>query len=479
MSDRLGGLLPPEPPPARVAKTQVRHLVVVIPGIGGSALRSADGRPLWAVSPGVVRKPLRRLEELTGHAERLADPDFSDGVEAYDLMALPIPGLTRLLGGYRDLRNSLFAEFALVNGLTYMEFPYDWRRPIARNAVLLGERIEHRLRVVKSRYENAEVVLVGHSMGGLVAREYLEHHGGAQVVRKLITLGTPYRGAVKALDFLVNGPKVAHIRFRSLAEALGTVPSVYELLPIYPVIWVEGARAAALRSVTDVTRELPILDATKVADAVRFLAALNESDHPLRTHPLVGFGSPTVQQAVLESRDLTASRKADRLPPDYQSDGGDGTVPSIAAFPRSGERAGQLPAYQNQTHGGLVTGRDSLGALVRTLRAALKDGPVLDPGERAPGGQTSAPQQRAIGIDVADFYDRDEPVRIAGRASLWPPQREIRCRVDESGLGERVVLEDDGSFCIDLGWLAEGVYRLDLVDGRAGDVLISDVVEVG
>ncbi|MCX7177403.1 MAG: alpha/beta fold hydrolase [Proteobacteria bacterium] len=43
----------------------------------------------------------------------------------------------------------------------------------------------------------ARVVLVGHSMGGLVARAYLRRYGEERVAR-LITLGTPHQGSVLA-----------------------------------------------------------------------------------------------------------------------------------------------------------------------------------------------------------------------------------------------------------------------------------------
>lgn len=41
----------------------------------------------------------------------------------------------------------------------------------------------------------AQVVLVGHSMGGLTARRYVQLHGPARVA-KIITLGTPHHGAI-------------------------------------------------------------------------------------------------------------------------------------------------------------------------------------------------------------------------------------------------------------------------------------------
>src|SRR3989442_7032 len=42
------------------------------------------------------------------------------------------------------------------------------------------------------------VHLVGHSLGGLVARWYVQESGGAKSVDHCITLGTPHRGTLAA-----------------------------------------------------------------------------------------------------------------------------------------------------------------------------------------------------------------------------------------------------------------------------------------
>jgi triacylglycerol esterase/lipase EstA (alpha/beta hydrolase family) len=54
-----------------------------------------------------------------------------------------------------------------------------------------------------------QVVIVGHSMGGLVARAYLRRWGAAKV-RRVITVGTPHQGSVLAHVF--PGRSLAEMR---------------------------------------------------------------------------------------------------------------------------------------------------------------------------------------------------------------------------------------------------------------------------
>jgi triacylglycerol esterase/lipase EstA (alpha/beta hydrolase family) len=63
-------------------------------------------------------------------------------------------------------------------------------------AAQLHERIER----IRSATGAERVVLVAHSMGGLVARAYLRRFGGGRVGR-LITIGTPHHGSVLAYTF--------------------------------------------------------------------------------------------------------------------------------------------------------------------------------------------------------------------------------------------------------------------------------------
>ncbi|MCX5385142.1 alpha/beta fold hydrolase [Streptomyces sp. NBC_00083] len=61
-------------------------------------------------------------------------------------------------------------------------------------AELLGRHVEE----ICSRTGHPEVDIVGHSLGGLIARYYVQRLGGDAKVRTLVTLGTPHSGTRSA-----------------------------------------------------------------------------------------------------------------------------------------------------------------------------------------------------------------------------------------------------------------------------------------
>lgn len=56
------------------------------------------------------------------------------------------------------------------------------------------------------------VILVGHSMGGIVARAYIHWYGGKRYVAKLITLGSPHQGTEHARFAFINSVSVKQMR---------------------------------------------------------------------------------------------------------------------------------------------------------------------------------------------------------------------------------------------------------------------------
>lgn len=107
-------------------------------------------------------------------------------------------------------------------------FPYDWRMGCDKSSKKLERFI--------NRKGYSDIVLVCHSMGGLVASSYINRsQANVEKVDKLITIGTPYLGAPKALYILETGHFLGcasnFVMSAPLKEVVNNFSSVYELLP--------------------------------------------------------------------------------------------------------------------------------------------------------------------------------------------------------------------------------------------------------
>jgi pimeloyl-ACP methyl ester carboxylesterase len=77
---------------------------------------------------------------------------------------------------------------------------------IARGAVDLGAHIER----ICEQTGHDRVHVVGHSLGGLISRYYVQRQGGDRRVESLVTLGTPHRGSLWA--HVVPSPLIRQLR---------------------------------------------------------------------------------------------------------------------------------------------------------------------------------------------------------------------------------------------------------------------------
>ncbi|MQY50498.1 esterase/lipase family protein [Rhodocyclus gracilis] len=66
--------------------------------------------------------------------------------------------------------------------------------PVCSDIDAYAASIHRRIDAVCKATGRSQVVLIGHSMGGLAARAYVRKHGAARVAR-VLTLGTPHRGS--------------------------------------------------------------------------------------------------------------------------------------------------------------------------------------------------------------------------------------------------------------------------------------------
>jgi pimeloyl-ACP methyl ester carboxylesterase len=144
--------------------------------------------------------------------------------------------LPRLFGftEYADLM-----ELLQDSGLDHHVFTYDWRRDIIESARRLGEALEALADARGDR--DARFNVVGHSMGGLVARYYLRYGTaepggdvtweGARRIKRLICVASPHGGSIPSLDGLINGNRVGFSSTTLAASVVAHMPALFELLP--------------------------------------------------------------------------------------------------------------------------------------------------------------------------------------------------------------------------------------------------------
>jgi len=214
--------------------------VIFIPGIAASRLESG-GRELWpavgnpgakdqlalnnGVNSSVIAKDIIRTVAGSPVYEPLIQSFKVLGYTEYNPALDP------------DLRTTADCDASQTSANLFI-FPYDWRDTNFFNANRLNDYVG----CIRQLYdEDVRLNIVAHSMGGLLARRYMLDH--TDEIGKLITIGTPWLGAPKAIhvmgtgkffdgplwqrmlqEILVIGPK----RLRELVEYF---EGMHELLP--------------------------------------------------------------------------------------------------------------------------------------------------------------------------------------------------------------------------------------------------------
>lgn len=372
----------------------VRDLIVVVPGITGTVLRR-DGRDLWNLSLSAVRRG------ITGFArtvESLRLPDDIGSGPAPAGRAMELGGLISgwhlwpgIYGGpgYRKL---VKAVTGAGDGCV-RTFGYDWRLSNRHTARLLAERVPRWLSEWRAASGNpdAKVVFVCHSMGGLAVRYYLEVLGGREYARRLITLGTPYRGSVKAVRVLTGDEFAALRSLTMLTTAARTFPALWELLPTYRCVagpdGPAGLRETGLSDLPTAMVEHGLGFHDEIAAAVG-----SNPPSPYQVHAFAGKRQPTWQSLTAAHGRRTYLRLQRG-----QDHRGDGTVPLFSAVPPEWDST-EDAICQAVRHGSLC-----LAEVVLDL--------VLDKIDPLDLGDVLSPPCE-LGLDVPDITESGRPLDV-------------------------------------------------------------------
>lgn len=246
------------------AKGEGKKAVIIIPGICGSELFSAEnqeinskfyprGHRFWPpecivpfvdilVNANEFKDDINKIEKFNVDAAKsdldliacndnaMSKVNMMPNNPILDCKNNPDDRNFGIVNCYKELVKSVVGS---VDDKEYdvVFFSYDWRRSNKDTAKDLENLI------TEKNYE--DVTLIGHSMGTLVCASYLSDAQNKSKVDKTILLGGPLLGAVKAYSVLDEGrfvdgilgimtcPIIAPI-IRNIAK---NCPAVYELLP--------------------------------------------------------------------------------------------------------------------------------------------------------------------------------------------------------------------------------------------------------
>jgi pimeloyl-ACP methyl ester carboxylesterase len=297
-------------------------LVYVLPGMMGTKLAVTNHK-----SPDLVWLHPTAIAE--GAMLRLAMP----GPAAVSCAGLMLPGYLKL---------KLQLEIA---GFRCAFHPFDWRQDLQILARAFVDKIE--------RSGAAKVFVVGHSMGGLVARAALAYDKKRRIAR-LVQLGAPNDGSFAPVQALRAAyptvRKIAALDFTHTAEELArkvflTLPGLYQLLPgvagrcetdfFDPAAWPDDGMKP---------------DCALLSQAREVRSALPDADE--RCFVIAGSQQETVTSATTSNSMFEYTMQRD----------GDGTVPlALAQWP------GAPTWYVRENHGALTKHNLALAATMDIL----------------------------------------------------------------------------------------------------------------
>lgn len=186
--------------------------VVFVPGTAGSELRLTNPKRnfldrLYWIGASTLSKNNLGLAPLDKFGN---DIDGNEVAAPHALTAFSISRQLQLRLKKQESKTPLFELDIYSNFLSwakmtfkggFCEAPYDWRKGASKDS---AERVERAIDEAIARTGQPSVILLAHSLGGIVARDYIVQKGG-QKVAALIAVGTPWLGTPKTARALLWG----------------------------------------------------------------------------------------------------------------------------------------------------------------------------------------------------------------------------------------------------------------------------------
>ncbi|WP_114994138.1 hypothetical protein [Synechococcus sp. UW179A] len=375
--------------------------IIIIPGIGGSKfIDSRNGKVVWGAFgynsywPATEQENKLLALPLNQSAKNilLADNNITTQsvLDTVKIEFLPPPFVSIEYSVYLNIFKSLtMAGFVPVDerdhhlhmpsskGKPVFQFAYDWRKSNASNAKRLDayiKAISKQLTENKGLGSYPKIDIVCHSMGCLMARYYLRYGDqdlgtldnppvldwrGASKIENLVMVAPPNKGSINALNYLIHGFHISPFKyFKYPSAVVGTMPSVYELLPrkdivnavnqdgfpvnlFDPKLWlkmqwglVDPKQKSVLRQIAPEYhresyryKQAKALQQELLKKAFLFHSLIDAPATPpdgLKFWLFAGVGTPTVSKIMINTSNRTYSK--------LKNDAGDGSVLRESAY---------------------------------------------------------------------------------------------------------------------------------------------------
>ncbi|UEM24415.1 hypothetical protein JL100_032880 (plasmid) [Skermanella mucosa] len=301
--------------------------VVVVPGIFGVQMINSDGEMIWP--PGMMTRPIAG-DTLVRY---LLDEQCKHG-----RIIERAPCLGKVYG---DLISALIK----MSGVRVEAYHYDWRLDLIQQSDLLAKFL--------NRIDDGnEIVLIGHSMGGLISRLLLEsgrHDDEAWFGRitKFVAIAVPHLGAPLALLRLVGQNGLSSFfmsggNMKMLGSNPEKFPSGYQLLPA-PGYDCYDETGGSPNSLVETAAKFNLQGSgIKALERVHKILGHFDTPNSVAYYLAVGDKHNTIGQLRINASGVI----------DGMTEPGDGTVPLWSALP---QRFSHLPSSRYASdHVGIV-----------------------------------------------------------------------------------------------------------------------------
>lgn len=216
--------------------------IIFVPGILGSKIDECRSDGSQCVNIWGTVGAIKREVDLSVRPDRMYRTDVVDSIFFKDIYG----GVLDYIRAKAEALASDRVDDALVT-----VFHYDWRFSNSDNA----KRLRDRVCAVRLHAESSPIVIIAHSMGGLLTKVWAARYGKepcpngkAPEIAQIVFVATPHLGSPKAIKALAEGYNIIFDELGGVKRYLGFLernyvlysvnqagiafPSIYELLPI-------------------------------------------------------------------------------------------------------------------------------------------------------------------------------------------------------------------------------------------------------